>query len=95
MPDDLFSVEPDAPTPKSCAACEAWAADQRSALYQADCRECVARGLAISPMAWRAVNGRDAVGLREAIVKAFGDDHYEAGRKLVWAWIQRLKEVRR
>lgn len=76
----------------TCPACTRAEADPRSSLYQAGCRNCEARSLAQSPMAWKALHAQTAVPLQEAIERVWGVDGYEEGRRAVWAWIQRLRQ---
>jgi hypothetical protein len=56
-----------------CDACTAWAGDN------------LARG----PDAWAAQRGITAVGLQEAIRRAWPED-YAAGRALVWDWMGKV-----
>jgi len=72
-----------------CPACTAWAGDNRSGLYALGCRDCTARQIARGPDAWAAQRGITAVGLQEAIRRAWPDD-YAAGRALVWEWMARV-----
>lgn len=81
--------------PTSCEACAAWLADNRSGRYEERCAQCRARSIARSPAAWRADRGESDVELREAIARNFGDGNEDRGRKLVWAWIKRLKDGRK
>lgn len=72
-----------------CAACEKAIANQLSGEYAGGCSNCTARRIAKSPPALAALMG-DASELRAAITANFKD--YAAGRKLVWAWIERWKK---
>jgi hypothetical protein len=73
----------------NCPACIAWEADNRSGLFTTGCDDCTARDIARSPAAWAAQRGITAVGLQEAITRAWPED-YARGRKLVWDWMARV-----
>jgi len=73
----------------NCPACTAWEADKRTGQYRTGCDDCTARDIARSPDAWAAQRGITAVGLQEAINRAWPDD-YARGRKLVWDWMGRV-----
>ena len=76
---------------QACPACAAWDADHKTGAYVSNCRDCKARAIARSPAAWRALRGESDVEVRAAIERNFGADNYREARKLVWAWIQKLK----
>jgi hypothetical protein len=77
----------------TCSACTAAMTDPlRGGMTYADCQGCTARALATSPLATRAL-AEDPTDLRAAIEKIWKDD-YEAGRRAVWAWIERIRAFR-
>lgn len=77
----------------TCTACAAWERDHKSTEVADSCLECTARYLAGTPEAQRAARGQTAVELHEAIRRTFGDQ-FDEGRRMVWRWMQRLKEAR-
>lgn len=92
VPSHVPRDKPGMVAPK-CEACEAWSMGP-TGLFMANCDDCAARALAMSPAAWRALRGETDTEIREAIRRVFGEDHYARGRKLVWAWINRIKARR-
>lgn len=81
-------------SPNGCPSCDAWALDAKSGFVHANCEHCKARSVAQSPAAWRAMNAVTNTDLQRLIEQVFGADRYADGRKLVWEWIQRLKEAK-
>ncbi len=72
-----------------CTACAKAMANPLCGEYAAGCLDCTARRIARTPAALMAVMG-DPEELRAVIAEAFPD--YHAGRKLVWAWLERWKK---
>lgn len=98
----MFDHQPpaaaDKPDCQHCAAARAAAAQthpgQRVALtgaVDASCLGCIAREIATSPAAWRALRGITATDLRNAILRHWPGSAYEAGRRAVWDWCQTLR----
>jgi hypothetical protein len=50
--------------------------------------------LAQSPEAWKALHAQTAVPLQDAIDRIWGQDNRDEGRRLVWAWINRIWQHR-
>lgn len=59
--------------------------------HDAACLGCLARQIATSPAAWRALRGRTAVDLQRAIAVHWPGAAYEAGRQAVWDWCRTLR----
>lgn len=57
----------------------------------ASCLGCIAREIAASPAAWRALRGITAVDMRNAISRHWPGKSYEAGRRAVWTWCRLLR----
>ncbi len=72
----------------ACLACERAEGNPHSGIFMTGCKPCEARRLALSPMAHRAMLG-DRDQLLAAIADVWKDDP-DAGRKLVWHWMQRI-----
>jgi hypothetical protein len=77
-----------------CQSCADAAENPLTALYTSGCMECDARALARSSDAQRAVKGITEVPLQQAMLRVFGMEGYQDGRKRVWAWMQRVKAYR-
>jgi len=90
--DGLQLREPATDQP-DCAYCAAARVERVHGLFNSRCLGCVARHLADSPMAWRALRKHDGEDLAAAIREAWGD-RYAEGRKAVWSWIQTLQALR-
>lgn len=74
-----------------CPACETAATNPRTGRINPKCRECCARDLANSPMAFRALKGEPDE-LRERIEAIWKED-YAAGRAAVWRWIELIQQA--
>ena len=92
MSEGLGPREPATDRP-DCPDCAAARQDPNRGLFGMHCLGCVARHLADSPAAWRAVRTGDAAELVASIRTAWGD-RYAEGRRAVWDWIRRLKDAR-
>lgn len=73
----------------NCPACAAAEANPLYGSFLASCKSCSARMLANSPKAFDAMRNGRPDELQQAISATWPDD-YEAGRQLVWQWIQKL-----
>ena len=88
----MSAILPTRPPPVDhgdCPYCAAELAGQRVGLTDVGCSGCVARGLARSPAAFRALRGVTNMDLRDSIIGTWGSDLYPEMRQRVWNWIQR------
>ena len=76
-----------------CEACDIAATHPKTGHYGAGCIDCQARAIAASNAAWKAAHAITNVDLQADIERVFGIDGYAEGRRLVWAWMQRLGVV--
>lgn len=77
----------------ACTACEQASTDPLCGSYFAPCKDCAARMLAHSPLAFNALKGAQVEKFQRAIQAVWPDD-YEAGRRLVWNWMKRINAAR-
>lgn len=85
---------PEPPTERpDCPECAAARVERVHGLFDARCLGCIARHLAESPAAWRAVRGEGADELLE-LIAATWRERADEGRRAVWAWIKTLRALR-
>lgn len=73
-----------------CPYCAAAERDRaHHGVHNSHCKGCLARELAISPAAWRALHGHTGVDLQNAINRIWPGE-YSVGREAVWRWVQLL-----
>lgn len=76
-----------------CPDCAAANEDITHCIYHATCLGCVARMIAHSPEAWRAVRQGEGEGVAARIREVWGD-RYAEGRKAVLAWLRKIESAR-
>lgn len=84
MSDESSPAEP------GCTACAQALIDPEHGLYMLQCRGCQARMLSFGQPAWQALHSPtpDPEPLRSALLTAFGEGGYLAGRRRLWQWVQ-------
>lgn len=88
----MFDHAPPDPADRpACPHCAAARAGELTGRTDATCLGCIAREIAASPAAWRALRGITAVDMRNAILRHWPGKSYEAGRRAVWAWCRLLR----
>lgn len=77
----------------TCPACTEAERNPHTVMYQADCKECAARGLAASPAHFLSAQAAKLLPeYKNALQAVFGDD-WRAGHLRVKAWSQRAKRT--
>ena len=58
-----------------------------------NCEHCRARPIARGQAAWKAMRGITEDELKAEVERSFGAANLDKGLRLVWAWVDRLREA--
>lgn len=77
-----------------CPACALGWNNPMTAARQGGCALCDARAIAAGPPGWHALHADTEVELRRSVLRVFGEAQFDDGRRLVWRWLERIRQLK-